>query len=64
MDIPNLNLPDDLPENWTPGQIVSPSGTDVGLTKQHGYNYLNAAVNLLKNAIKTVQNAFFWGGAD
>ena len=38
-------LPADLPENWTPGQIVSPDGLEVGLTKQHGYNYLNKAVN-------------------
>ncbi len=58
MDIPNLNLPDDLPENWTLDQTVSPNGTEVGLTKQHGYNYLNAAVNLLKAAIQTVQNLF------
>lgn len=40
-----IPLPADLPEDWTPGQIVSPEGTDVGLTKQHGYNYLNKAVN-------------------
>ncbi|MCI8418917.1 MAG: hypothetical protein HFF79_00200 [Oscillospiraceae bacterium] len=38
-------LPADLPEDWTPGQIVAPAGADVGLSVQHGYNYLNKQVN-------------------
>lgn len=38
-------LPADLPTDWAINQTVSPSGTDVGLSQQHGYNYLNAAVN-------------------
>ena len=28
----------DLPEDWEINDTVSPSGTDVGLTEQHGYN--------------------------
>lgn len=39
------NLPKDLPENWTDTQYVSPGGVDVGLTPQHGYNYLMKQVN-------------------
>ena len=30
----------DLPEDWTVGQTVAPTGEEVGLTQQHGYNYL------------------------
>ena len=41
----------DLPEDWGYGQIVAPEGESVGLTPQHGYNYLmkkvNAAVRLI-----------------
>ena len=40
-----VTLPADLPEDWTPGQTVAPSGSSVGLTKQHGYNYLMEQVN-------------------
>ncbi len=29
-------LPADLPENWTAGQTVAPSGADVGLSQQPG----------------------------
>ena len=38
-------LPADLPENWALDQIVAPVGTSVGLTQQHGYNYLMEQVN-------------------
>ena len=38
-------LPADLPENWVLDQIVAPVGTSVGLTQQHGYNYLMEQVN-------------------
>lgn len=38
-------LPADLPEDWQDGQIVAPQGPDVGLTEQHGYNYLMQQVN-------------------
>lgn len=48
------NLPADLPENWTLGQIVSPNGTETGLTPQHGYNYLMAQVNAAQTAINNI----------
>lgn len=44
-------LPADLPTDWAINQTVSPSGTDVGLSRQHGYNYLNAAVNAAQEGI-------------
>lgn len=43
-------LPADLPDDWVYGQTVGPNGTDVGLTQQHGYNYLMQAVNAVQNA--------------
>lgn len=54
----NTNPTADLPVNWTNGQIVSPSGTDVGLTAKHGYNYLNGKINEALNDIGTLNNAF------
>lgn len=51
-------LPADLPTDWVMDQIVSPGGTEVGLTQQHGYNYLNAAVNAAQQAINTINDAF------
>ena len=33
----NIPLPADLPENWTSGQIVAPTGAEAGLDEQHGY---------------------------
>lgn len=47
-------LPADLPTNWTSGQIVSPNGTEVGLTQQHGYNYLGQQVNAAQTAINQI----------
>lgn len=44
-------LPADLPENWTLNQIVSPTGTDVGLTEKHGYNYLMKQVNAAQRTV-------------
>jgi hypothetical protein len=41
----SVELPGDLPQKWTEDQFVAPEGTDVGLTEQHGYNYLNKQVN-------------------
>ena len=35
----------DLPTNWTRGQIVAPTGQEVGLPTNYGYNYLMAKVN-------------------
>ena len=29
-------LPADLPEDWNVGQIVAPTGEEVGLSHQHG----------------------------
>ena len=48
------NLPADLPTNWTQGQTVSPNGTEVGLTKQHGYNYLNQQVNATQTKVNNL----------
>ena len=47
-----------LPENWTVGQIVAPAGADVGLSQQHGYNYLMEQVNAAQEAVNTMNNAF------
>ena len=52
------NLPADLPENWTDSQYVSPGGTEVGLTKQHGFNYLMQQVNNAQKAAKEINEAF------
>ena len=49
--IPNYPLPADLPTDWQPDQIIAPNGADVELSEQHGYNYLNGAVNQVQTAI-------------
>ena len=54
----NVPLPADLPENWTYGQTVGPNGTDVGLTTQHGYNYLMEQVNSSQECINLLGNSF------
>lgn len=51
-------LPANLPENWTIGQIVAPAGADVGLSQQHGYNYLMEQVNAAQEAVNTMNDAF------
>lgn len=51
-------LPADLPENWNAGQIVAPDGTSVGLSEQHGYNYLMAAVNHAQRGVNEINTAF------
>nr|DAM72200.1 MAG TPA: hypothetical protein [Caudoviricetes sp.] len=51
-------LPADLPTNWAMNQIVSPNGTEVGLTQQHGYNYLSNAVNQAQAGVNTLNEAF------
>ena len=51
-------LPADLPENWTYGQTVGPEGTDVGLTAQHGYNYLMAQVNAAQSGVNLLGSSF------
>lgn len=50
-DIP---LPADLPENWTSGQIIAPTGAEAGLDNQHGYNYLMRQVNNAQRALKVL----------
>lgn len=51
-------LPADLPTNWRTGQTVSPTGTEVGLTQQHGYNYQSQQINNAQTAINTINEAF------
>lgn len=55
---PITNLLADMPENWTNNQIVSSDGTSVGLTKQHGYNYLMKKVNETAKAVNDINDAF------
>lgn len=50
----NIPLPADLPENWTSGQIVAPTGAEAGLDTQHGYNYLMRQVNNAQKALKVL----------
>lgn len=52
-----VNLPADLPENWTDTQYVSPEGIEVGLTEKHGYNYLMKQVNNAQKAVVELANA-------
>ena len=51
-------LPADLPEDWTSGQIVAPAGADVGLSEQHGYNYLMEQVNAAQRAANAINESF------
>lgn len=46
----NIPLPADLPENWTSGQTIAPTGAEVGLDNQYGYNYLMRQVNNAQKA--------------
>lgn len=55
--IKSPNLPE-LPTDWKMGQIVSPNGTETGLTEKHGYNYLMQVVNQQAEYIKTMNDAF------
>ncbi len=50
----NIPLPADLPENWTSGQIIAPTGAEAGLDEQHGYNYLMRQVNNVQKALKAL----------
>lgn len=50
----NIPLPADLPENWTFGQIIAPTGAEAGLDNQHGYNYLMRQVNNAQKALKAL----------
>lgn len=51
-------LPADLPEDWTSGQTIAPAGADVGLSEQHGYNYLMEQVNAAQRALNAVNESF------
>ena len=53
----NPPLPADLPENWQNGQIVAPEGADVGLSAQHGYNYLMQQVNAAQAGVNALGQA-------
>lgn len=46
----NVDLPRDLPEAWSTDDYVAPEGPDVGLSEQHGYNYLCRQVNNAQKA--------------
>lgn len=48
----------DLPEDWTVGQTVAPTGEEVGLSQQHGYNYLMEKVNEAIQAINALNEGF------
>lgn len=48
----------DIPEDWTNGQIVAPSGTSVGLTRQHGWNYIMSKINQALSCIGTLNDAW------
>lgn len=48
----------DLPEDWTAGQTVAPTGEEVDLSHQHGYNYLMEKVNEATKAINTLNEGF------
>lgn len=47
-------LPANLPQNWEYGQIISPGGTEAGLTLQHGYNYLSKQINDVQTAANEI----------
>lgn len=53
-----VNLPADLPEDWVENEIVAPEGQSVGLSQQHGYNYLMEAVNNAHVALNEIGEAF------
>lgn len=50
----NVDLPSDLPEAWSTDDYVAPEGPDVGLSEQHGYNYLCRQVNNAQKAAITL----------
>ena len=50
-------MPADLPTDWVYGQTVAPAGSDVGLSEQHGYNYLMEQVNNAQTAISQTAQA-------
>lgn len=53
MPMENL-LPADLPEDWQVEQIIAPTGEEVGLSHQHGYNYLMEMVNRTQRGVNQI----------
>ena len=53
-NIVSPNLPANLPTNWTNTQYISANGSEVGLSAQHGYNYLMEQVNAAQGAVNTL----------
>lgn len=53
-----VSLPADLPVDWAENQVVAPEGVDVGLSDQHGYNYLMQQVNAAQQAASQIGQAF------
>lgn len=51
-------LPADLPEDWVNTQTIAANGADVGLTKQHGYNYLMQQVNAVQRGLNQIGTSF------
>lgn len=51
-------LPANLPTTWIDSQIIAASGASVGLSEQHGYNYLMEQVNTAQSSINTINDAF------
>lgn len=47
-------LPADLPEDWVVEQIIAPTGEEVGLSHQHGYNYLMEMVNRAQRSVNQI----------
>ena len=56
-DFITVPLPADLPTDWEANDIVAPNGADVGLSEQHGYNYLMEQVNNAQTAISQTAQA-------
>ena len=54
-------LPAVLPENWQAEQIVAPTGEEVGLSHQHGYNYLMQMVNRAQRGVNAVREVIAGG---
>ena len=58
----NPPLSADLPTNWVTGDTISPGGADVGLSEQHGYNYLMQQVNAAQEGVNALGESL--GGLD
>ena len=50
-DFLSVDLPADLPTDWSAGDTIAPNGADVGLSEEHGYNYLMEQVNNAQTAV-------------